>query len=76
LEKNATEVLNMLLEEWNWEEAEALMREESREEGREEGREMGRLETARNALTKGLSLDVISEITGYDIDTIKTLSPV
>ncbi|MDR0585242.1 MAG: Rpn family recombination-promoting nuclease/putative transposase, partial [Treponema sp.] len=41
LEKNATEVLNMLLEEYTVEDAMALMREESLEEGREKGLEEG-----------------------------------
>jgi len=41
LEKNASEVLNMLLTEWNWDDALAVRFEEGLEEGREEGREEG-----------------------------------
>jgi hypothetical protein len=40
--------------------------------GREEGIEKGREEIARNALAKGLPLDTIGEITGLDIETIKS----
>jgi predicted transposase YdaD len=37
-ETHATEVVNMLLTEWNWDIAREVWQEESREEGREEGR--------------------------------------
>jgi predicted transposase YdaD len=69
----------MLLEEWTWEEAEALMREEGREMGRKEGREMGReegrregieegrMEIARNLLAAGSPPEFIQKITGVDI---------
>ncbi|MDR1353649.1 MAG: hypothetical protein LBK05_10250 [Treponema sp.] len=40
----------------------------------EEGREKGREEVARNALAKGLPLDTIGEITGLDIETIKSFA--
>jgi hypothetical protein len=36
LDKNASEVLNMLMTEWNWDDALAVRFEEGREEGREE----------------------------------------
>ena len=39
LEENSPEVVNMLLEEWNLDDALAVSREEALEEGREEGRE-------------------------------------
>jgi predicted transposase/invertase (TIGR01784 family) len=45
-----------------------------RKEGREEGREQGREEVARNALAKGLPLDTIGEITGLDIEAIKSFA--
>ena len=69
LEKNGTEVINMLLTEWNMDDALAVRFEEGKEEGKEEGRE----EVARNALAKGLSPDVICTITGLDTETLKTL---
>ena len=38
LETHATEVMNMLITEWNWDDAFAIQWEEGREEGLEEGR--------------------------------------
>jgi hypothetical protein len=38
----------------------------------EKGIEKGRAKIAGNALAKGLSLDTIGEITGLDIETIKS----
>jgi predicted transposase/invertase (TIGR01784 family) len=85
LEENSSEVLNMLLEEWNLDEAKEYWKEEAREEGLEEGREQGREQglkqglkqgleqTARNALVKGYSLEEIHEITGLDIETVRKL---
>ena len=64
LETHSSEVFNMLLE-WNMEEA----REAWIEKGREEGRE----EIVRNAITKGIPLDLINEITGMDIKSIKNI---
>jgi len=79
----------MLITEWNIDEAIAVNREEAWTEGREEGREegigigyehgreegyeQGKLEFARNALSMGLSVDAIHQITGLDIDTIKSI---
>ena len=54
----------MLLE-WNLEEA----REAWFEKGREEGIE----EIVRNAITKGIPLDLIKEITGMDINSIQNI---
>jgi predicted transposase/invertase (TIGR01784 family) len=45
------------------------------EEGLEEGLEKGREEIARNALAKGLPLDIIREITGLDLATIRNIVP-
>ncbi|MDR2052366.1 MAG: hypothetical protein LBP80_03050 [Treponema sp.] len=70
LETHGSEVINMLMTEWNLEDALAVEREEAREEGREERS----FEVAKNALAKGLPLDTISEITGINIETIKQLS--
>jgi hypothetical protein len=77
LEKNATEVLGMLMKEWNWDDALAVRYREGREEGWEGGLEKGIKKgiekTARSALMKGLSIDVIQDITGLDADTIRNL---
>ena len=85
LEANATEVLSMLLGEWNWDVAKQVWHEEGREEGLEEGLEKGREEgleeglgkgreeIARNALAEGASIEFVQKITGFDIDKIKSL---
>jgi hypothetical protein len=71
LVQHGSEVENMLFTEWNWEDALAVRFEEGKEEGREEGRE----EIARNALAKGLTPDILREITGLDIETIRNIVP-
>ena len=43
------------------------------EKGREEGREKGFEEVARNALAKGIPLNMIHEITGLDLEVIKNI---
>ncbi|MCL2608843.1 MAG: Rpn family recombination-promoting nuclease/putative transposase [Treponema sp.] len=73
LEKHGTEVINMLLEEWKIEDAQEAWYEEGIEKGREEGLEAGVEKTARNALAKGLSLELICEITGLDMETVAGL---
>jgi predicted transposase YdaD len=65
-ETNATEVINMLMTEWNWDDAFAVQREEGREEGW--------MDVAKNALTEGLPVEVIHKITGLDMETIKSLA--
>ena len=80
----------MLITEWNTDDALAVRfeegleegfekgREEGREKGLEEGREEGREEgmeiAAKNALVKGLPIEVIHDITGLDIEAIKLLA--
>jgi predicted transposase/invertase (TIGR01784 family) len=44
-------------------------------EGKAEGIAQEKLEIARNALAKGLSVEMIHEITGLDIETIKNQHP-
>jgi hypothetical protein len=65
LEKNGTEVMNMLLTEWNMDDALEVRFEEGMEEGREE--------VARNALASGLSPELVCTITGLDLETINSL---
>jgi predicted transposase/invertase (TIGR01784 family) len=66
LELHTSEVLNMLLDEWNMTEYGEVQREEGRNEGRKDD--------ARRALQEGLSIDVIRRITGLDTETIRSLS--
>jgi predicted transposase/invertase (TIGR01784 family) len=84
-EKNSTEVMKMLMTEWNMETALAVRYEEGHEDGwegglekgiekgREEGRKANNEEVARNALMKGFSIDQIHDITGLNADTIRNL---
>jgi predicted transposase/invertase (TIGR01784 family) len=77
LEANATEVMNMLMTEWNLEDAKQVWYEEGLEEGLEKGLEKGRVneqkEIARNALAEGASIEFVQKITGLDMETIKSL---
>ncbi|MCL1991920.1 MAG: hypothetical protein FWG66_03115, partial [Spirochaetes bacterium] len=91
-EKHGSEVKKMMLGKWNMEDALAESREEAWEEGLEEGEARGReagqaigreegaaraLEsTAKNALAQGLPADMVSKITGLDIETINSFAPV
>jgi predicted transposase/invertase (TIGR01784 family) len=78
LERHASEVLNMILTEWNTEDAIAFAREEGLEKGREQGWEQGKneekLEIAMNSLAEGATPEFVQKITGLDLETIKRLS--
>ena len=56
------------------EDAIAYAREDGREEGGEKGHAEATLTIARNALTKGMSIEVVHEITGLDMTTIRQLT--
>jgi len=71
LELHSKEVFNMLITEWDTEKAKEVWYEE----GLEDGMEKRNIELAKNALSEGLSIDVIRKITGLDEETIKGLSP-
>jgi hypothetical protein len=64
-EKNGSEVINMLFDEWKLEDALVVEREEGREEGREE--------VAKNALKEGASVEFIQKITGLSTETVQNL---
>jgi hypothetical protein len=66
LQENASEVMNMLLTEWNWDDALAVRYEEGVEEGREE--------IAKNALREGAAVEFVQKITGLDSETIARLA--
>jgi hypothetical protein len=68
--ERSSEVINMLLSEWNWTDAKEVWQQEARTEGRIEGRK----EIAKNALMKGYSIEAIQELTNLDPETIKSLS--
>ena len=75
LEKHGSEVRNMLLTEWNLEDAKQVWREEAREEGIEEGIEKGReerdFEIARTMFAEGDSLEKIARVTGKPLELLK-----
>jgi hypothetical protein len=70
MEQNGTEVMNMLITEWNMEDALAVRYEE----GKEEGMEKGIVETARNMKLLGVSTDIIIKSTGLSSKEIAKLS--
>ena len=72
LERNASEVMNMLTTEWNWDDAKEVWQEEAREEGLhqgllqglQQGEEKGRVEGHEEILAlfeQGLSLEEIKQ---------------
>ena len=65
LEKNATEVINMLMTEWNWDDALTVRFKEGMEEGLEKA--------AKNALAADIPIEQIHEITGLEIEAIMKL---
>jgi len=69
LNLHASEVLNMLYTEWNWDDALAVRYEE----GQEDGRVNEKLEIARNLLAKGSTFEFVHDITGLDLETIENL---
>jgi len=81
LETHSSEVFNMLLTEWDTEEAKLVWREEGFEDGLEEGLEKGLekgreerdMEIIRNALAKGFPVETVQELTGIDIKFIQNI---
>jgi len=74
LERHASEVINMLMTEWNMEDALAVRYEEGIEAGKEDGKEEEKIIIAKNLLSAGSSYDFINKITGLDADTIIKIS--
>jgi hypothetical protein len=66
LEENGSEVMSMLITQWNMEDALAVRYEDGLEEGLEK--------TARNAIARGIPFELIRDITGLDMETIKKLA--
>ena len=67
LEEHSKEAFNMLMTEWNMEDALAYTREEAWDTATET--------IAQNALNEGLPMEVIQKITGLDTETIQRLRP-
>jgi len=72
LEIHGSEVLNMILTEWNTEDAIAFAKEEGREEGRKEAHQEKRT-IARNLLAEGSAPDFVHKITGLSLEEIVKL---
>jgi hypothetical protein len=65
LETHAREVFNMLITEWNWDDAKAVWQEEGREEGREEA--------VKNLLKYGMGPEQIAEALEIPLETVITI---
>jgi flagellar biosynthesis/type III secretory pathway protein FliH len=63
----------MLSTEWDWEEALEVAREEGWEDGLEEGVEKGIEFTVYNALSKGIPVQTIQDITGLEMNAIEAI---
>jgi len=68
-----TEVRNMWATEWKMEDALEVRAKEAWEDGMEEGLEKGKAETAKELLSLGVDVDIISQATKLSVDTILRL---
>ena len=81
LSRKSTEVENMLLTEYDYDTDIAVQRQEAYEDGVEKGISQGiqqgsqqtKIETAKNMLKEGLSVEQISRCTSLTVDTIDKL---
>jgi hypothetical protein len=76
LELHGSEVVNMLITEWNWDAFIAVREREDREVGRKEGQEKAfrdMCEVARKMKGRGLSHEEIAELTSLSRELIETL---
>ncbi|MDR1184477.1 MAG: hypothetical protein LBK67_06740 [Coriobacteriales bacterium] len=73
LESRGSEVLNMLLTEWNMEDALRVAREEEREIGERRGRELGRIDSAARMKSAGIDIKIIVECTGLKPEEVEKL---
>jgi len=71
LKIHGSEVLNMLLEEWNMDDALAVAREEGREDGREEGWEKGHVKGSEEGWEKCSSHVIELLDQGLTVEEIK-----
>jgi len=70
LEIHGSEVLNMILTEWNTEDAIAY----ARQEGVEDGKAEEKFSIARNLLTENMTPEFVQKVTGLDAETIQRLN--
>jgi predicted transposase/invertase (TIGR01784 family) len=69
-----TEVMGMLVKEWDFEAEIAVLTEEAREEGWEKGREEEKENNARAMKAAGIDVDTVAKITGLTPNHIARLS--
>ena len=72
LEKNSSEVINMLFTEFDMDTAVRIWKEEGKKEGRAEEKKEKQIEIAKNLLDV-LDIETISKKTGLSIKEIKEL---
>jgi len=77
LETNSSEVINMLLTDWNMDDALRVREEEGiligEQRGMQRGMQERAKEIARNMLAKGMDVETIASITGLFIDDVLRL---
>ena len=81
LSRKSTEVENMLLTEYDYDTDIAVQRQEAYEDGVEKGISQGiqqgsqqtKIETAKNFISMGLSIEQVAQGTGLSIETVKSL---
>jgi predicted transposase/invertase (TIGR01784 family) len=73
LKNHGSEVVNMLITEWNWDDAKEVWQEEARAEGLQKGSQQKQLEIARKLKARGTPPEQIAEDTGLPLETIEKL---
>jgi predicted transposase/invertase (TIGR01784 family) len=73
LKEHGSEVENMLLTEWNWDDALQVSKEEGKEDGIEIGVEKGKLEIAMNMKNFKMPLEEIAKYTGLPLEKLAAL---
>ena len=74
LQRKSTEVQNMLLMEYDYATDIEVQREEAFEKGVSQGEHLKAIETAKNFLDMGISIEQIAQGTGLSIEEIKSLA--
>jgi predicted transposase/invertase (TIGR01784 family) len=71
LEEHSSEVMNMLITEWNWDDAKAVWYAEGKEEGLQVGTLREKLEIARKLKAGGFPPEQIAELTGLSGEALQ-----
>ena len=74
LQRKSSEVRNMLIAEYSYETDIEVQREEAFEEGERIGAEQTKIQTAKNMITMGLSLEQISQATDLSFEKVQQLA--